>query len=85
VADRRFAATPWLLRQIRQTSCERRSAGLPDHFGRFQMPSQLNGVTAQQLADNLNYIRTSWGNDAPPSVTCDDLRHAGEDSTALIG
>jgi hypothetical protein len=33
------------------------------------MPSQLNGVTAQQLADIINYVRTSWGNEAPPNVT----------------
>jgi len=43
--------------------------GLPGHFRRVPMPSQLNGVTAQQLADILNYIRTSWGNQASPSVT----------------
>ena len=36
--------------------------GLPAHFGRTPMPSQLNGVTARQLADIINYIRTSWGN-----------------------
>jgi len=43
--------------------------GLPAHFGRDAMPSQLNGVTARQLADIINYIRTSWGNSAPPNVT----------------
>jgi mono/diheme cytochrome c family protein len=43
--------------------------GLAGHFGRFPMSSQLNGVTAQQLADIINYVRTSWGNDAPPNVT----------------
>jgi mono/diheme cytochrome c family protein len=43
--------------------------GLQGHFGRVPMPSQLNGVTAQQLADILNYIRTSWGNHASPDVT----------------
>ena len=43
--------------------------GLPAHFGRIAMPSQLNGVTAQQLANIINYVRTSWSNDAPPNVT----------------
>ena len=43
--------------------------GLPAHFGRDAMPSQLNGVTAPQLADIINYVRTSWGNSAPPNVT----------------
>ena len=43
--------------------------GLSGHFGRFPMSSQLNGVTAQQLADIINYVRTSWGNDAPANVT----------------
>ncbi|MFO1148112.1 MAG: cytochrome c [Alsobacter sp.] len=43
--------------------------GLPAHFGRAAMASQLNGVTAQQLADILNYVRTSWGNKASPDVT----------------
>jgi mono/diheme cytochrome c family protein len=43
--------------------------GLPGHFGRVPMSSQLNGVTAQQLADIINYVRTSWGNDASPNVT----------------
>ena len=43
--------------------------GLPGHFGRVPMSSQLNGVTAQQLADIINYVRTSWGNDAAPNVT----------------
>ena len=43
--------------------------GLSGHFGRVPMPSQLNGVTVRQLADILNYVRTSWGNSAPPNVT----------------
>ena len=43
--------------------------GLPGHFGRVPMPSQLNGVTAAQLANIINYVRTSWGNTATPSVT----------------
>jgi mono/diheme cytochrome c family protein len=43
--------------------------GLPAHFGRLAMASQLNGVTARQLADIINYVRTSWGNDAPANVT----------------
>jgi len=43
--------------------------GLPGHFGRVPMPSQLNGVTAAQLANIINYVRTSWGNNATPSVT----------------
>lgn len=43
--------------------------GLPAHFGRVAMPSQLNGVTAQQLADIINYVRTSWGNHAAPNAT----------------
>ena len=43
--------------------------GLPGHSGRVPMPSQLNGVTAAQLATIINYVRTSWGNNATPSVT----------------
>jgi mono/diheme cytochrome c family protein len=43
--------------------------GLPGHFGRLPMPQQLNSLTAGQLADIVNYVRTSWGNQAAPNVT----------------
>jgi mono/diheme cytochrome c family protein len=43
--------------------------GLPAHFGHGAMGSQLNGVTAGQLADIINYVRTSWGNHAAADVT----------------
>ena len=43
--------------------------GLPAHFGRLPMPEQLSGLTAAQLAGLVNYVRTSWGNSAPPNAT----------------
>jgi mono/diheme cytochrome c family protein len=43
--------------------------GLNAHFGRIPMPAELNGVTAGQLAQIINYVRTSWGNTAPPNAT----------------
>ena len=43
--------------------------GLAAHAGRLAMPAQLDGVTAQQMADIINYVRTSWGNTAAPDVT----------------
>lgn len=43
--------------------------GLNAHFGRFPMAAQLNGVSARQLADIINYVRTSWGNTAAPNAT----------------
>jgi len=44
-------------------------AGLAGHAGHVAMPDVLSGVTASQMADIINYVRTSWGNKAAPDVT----------------
>ena len=38
----------------------------------------------QEIADVVNFIRTSWGNQAP-SVSVDEVRRLRKDSAAAVG
>jgi mono/diheme cytochrome c family protein len=37
--------------------------------GFIAMPAFATQLTDQQVADIANYVRTSWGNKAPPNAT----------------
>jgi len=43
--------------------------GLPSDGTYGAMPSFAGRLDNQQIADLANYVRTSWGNDAPPNAT----------------
>jgi mono/diheme cytochrome c family protein len=43
--------------------------GIPARAGFVAMPSFATQLTDQQVADIANYVRTSWGNQAPPNAT----------------
>jgi mono/diheme cytochrome c family protein len=43
--------------------------GLPAEFGRGAMPSFAGQLNDQQIADIANYVRASWGNQAPANAT----------------
>ena len=43
--------------------------GIPARAGFIAMPSFATQLTDQQVADIANYVRTSWGNKAPPNAT----------------
>ena len=38
------------------------------------MPGYKNALSDQQIADVVNFIRTSWGNKAPANVTASDIQ-----------
>ena len=44
-------------------------AGIKARGGYVPMPSFKDQLTDQQVAEIVNYIRTSWGNNAAPNVT----------------
>ena len=44
-------------------------SGIPQRGGNLRMPSFETELNNQQIADILNYVRTSWGNIAMPDVT----------------
>lgn len=43
--------------------------GIPARGGYIPMPDFASRLTNQQIAEIANYVRTSWGNHAPPNVT----------------
>lgn len=43
--------------------------GIPARTGRTAMPGFRAQLTDQQVTDIANYVRTSWGNKAPPNAT----------------
>jgi mono/diheme cytochrome c family protein len=43
--------------------------GVPARSGYVHMPAWAPTLTDQQIADIANYVRTSWGNSAPPNAT----------------
>lgn len=43
--------------------------GIPARAGSIAMPGFRTQLTDQQVADIANYVRTSWGNNAPPNAT----------------
>ncbi len=43
--------------------------GIPARSGYIAMPSFATQLTDQQVAEIANYIRSSWGNKAPPNAT----------------
>lgn len=43
--------------------------GIPARAGHVAMPGFRTQLTDQQVADIANYVRTSWGNKAPPNAT----------------
>jgi mono/diheme cytochrome c family protein len=43
--------------------------GVPAQFNYGPMPSSAAQLNDQQIADIANYVRSSWGNTAPPSAT----------------
>ena len=43
--------------------------GIPPRGGYVPMPSFAATLNDQQIADIANYVRTSWGNGAPPNAT----------------
>jgi mono/diheme cytochrome c family protein len=43
--------------------------GIPARAGRIAMPGFRTQLTDRQVADLGNYVRTSWGNEAPPNAT----------------
>jgi mono/diheme cytochrome c family protein len=43
--------------------------GIPPRGGYIPMPSFAEQLTDQQVAEIANYVRTSWGNNAPPNAT----------------
>ncbi len=43
--------------------------GIPARAGFVAMPAFNIQLTDQQVADIANYVRTSWGNKAPPNAT----------------
>jgi mono/diheme cytochrome c family protein len=45
------------------------SGSIPQRGDNFRMPSFETELNNQQIADIVNYVRTSWGNIAMPDVT----------------
>ena len=47
--------------------------GIPMQNGYVAMPSFAGQLTNQQIADVANYVRTSWGNQAVPNATAEEV------------
>jgi mono/diheme cytochrome c family protein len=43
--------------------------GIPGRTGHIAMPGFRTQLTDKQIVDIANYVRTSWGNKAPPNAT----------------
>jgi len=43
--------------------------GIPSRGGMIAMPAFATRLTDEEVADIANYVRTSWGNRAPPNAT----------------